>query len=105
MTPYEIISLVAMLLIAGGISSRLVELIKRVTWTGRAKWALSVGLSAAVGIATAWLAGDVLGIVAEWGSLTATDVFAFMAAVYATGNGFYELWFKPAASKKLDSVV
>jgi len=101
----EIVSLIAMLLVAGGISSRLVELIKRASWSSRAKWALSVGLSAAVGLATAWIAGDVLGLVADWGALTAVDVFAFMAAVYAVGNGFYELWFKPAGSKRLGSVA
>jgi hypothetical protein len=103
-SPIEIISLIAMLLVAGGVSSRLVELIKGATWSGRAKWLLSVALSAAVGLATAWLAGDVLGLVAAWGSLTAADVFAFMAAVYATANGFYALWFKPRASKTAESV-
>ena len=101
MSIVEIISLVAMILVAGGVSSRLVELIKGAAWSARAKWALSVALSAAVGLATAWLAGDVLGLVAGWGSLTAVDVFAFMGAVYATANGFYVLWFKPQARKRL----
>ncbi len=58
----EAISLVAMILLAGGVASRLVELIKGARWSARAKWLLSVALSAAVGLATAWLAGDVLGL-------------------------------------------
>jgi len=99
----EIVSLIAMLLVAGGVSSRLVELIKRASWSSRAKWLLSVALSGAVGLAASWLAGDVLGLVAAWGSLTAVDVFAFMAAVYTAANGFYELYFKGRA-RRADSV-
>jgi len=100
----EIITLIAMVLVAGGLASRLVELIKGAAWSARAKWLLSVALSAAVGLATAWLAGDVLGLVSAWGSLTATQAFAFIGAVYATANGFYVLWFKPRASRAGDSV-
>jgi len=101
----EAISLVAMILLAGGVASRLVEFIKGAGWSARAKWALSVALSAAVGLATAWLAGDVLGLASSWGSLTAAQVFAFIGAVYATANGFYVLWFKPRASRAGDSVA
>lgn len=70
-----------------------------VHWSTRAKWLLAVVLSAAVGLATAWLASDVLGLLSAWGSLTAAQVFAFIGAVYATANGFYVLWFKPRATK------
>jgi hypothetical protein len=95
----EVITLVAMTLVAGGVASRLVEWIKGAHWSARAKWLLAVVLSGAVGLATAWLAGDVLGLLSAWGSLTAVQVFAFMGAVYATANGFYVLWFKPRATK------
>ena len=104
MSLIEFITLIAMVLVAGGVSSRLVEFIKNVRWSSRAKWLLSVALSAAVGLATAWLVGDVLGLIAAWGSLTATQALAFIGAVYATANGFYILWFKPRASKTADSV-
>ena len=104
MSLIEIITLIAMVLVAGGVSSRLVEFIKIAKWSGRAKWLLSVALSAAVGLATAWLAGDVLGLVAAWGFLTATQAFAFMGAVYMTANGFYILYFRPRASKTSGSV-
>lgn len=104
MSIVELISLVAMILLAGGVSSRLVELIKGAAWSGRAKWLVSVALSIAVGLATSWLAGDVLGLIAGWGSLTAAETFAFLGAVYATANGFYALWFKPRASRQADSV-
>lgn len=95
----EVITLVAMILVAGGVSSRLVELIKGAHWSARSKWLLAVSLSAAVGLATAWLAGDVLGLLSAWGSLTAVQVFAFIGAVYATASGFYVFWFKPRAAK------
>jgi hypothetical protein len=100
----EAITLVAMILLAGGVASRLVEFIKGSGWSARAKWILSVALSIAVGLATSWLAGDVLGLVSTWGTLTAAQVFAFIGAVYATANGFYVLWFKPRASKASHSV-
>jgi hypothetical protein len=87
-----------MIVVAGGVSSWLVQMIKQVAWSSRVKWLLSVGLSAVVGLATAWLAGDVIGLVSAWGSLTAADVFAFMAAVYATASGFHALWFRPRAA-------
>ena len=99
MSLIEAITLVAMIFVAGGVSSRLVEWVKGAHWSARAKWLLAVALSAAVGLATAWLAGDVLGLVSAWGSLTAAQVFAFVGAVYATANGFYVLWFKPRASR------
>jgi len=95
----EVITLVAMILVAGGVSSRLVEWIKGVHWSARAKWLLAVALSATIGLATAWIAGDVLGLLSSWGSLTAAQVFALIGAVYATANGFYVLWFKPRASR------
>jgi type I restriction enzyme, R subunit len=36
-SPIEIITLIAMVLVAGGVSSRLVEAIKSARWSGRAK--------------------------------------------------------------------
>jgi hypothetical protein len=93
----EIVTLAAMLLLSGGLSSWLVQRIKRAGWSARSKYLLALGLSAAVGLATAWLAGDVLGLVASWGELTAAQVLAFLGGVYAAANGFYALWFKPRA--------
>ena len=96
----DIISLIAMILLAGGVTSRLVEWIKRATWRPHFKWLLAVALSAALGLATAWLAGDVVGLANSWGSLTAPQAFAFMGGVYATAHGFYVLYFKPRAAAK-----
>ena len=98
MSTIEIISLLAMLLVTGGLATYLVQYVKGADWSSRAKWLVSIVVSAAVGLATSWLAGDVLGIVASWGELTAADVFAFMAAVYAVSTAFYETYVKPKAT-------
>lgn len=98
MSGTEIIGLIAMLLVTGGLASYLVQWIKRASWSGRLKWALSIAISALFGLASSWLAGDVLGLIDKWGSLTAVDVFGYLAAVYATSTGFYELWVKPRAT-------
>jgi len=96
----EIVTLVAMLLASGGLSSWLVERIKRAQWSARAKYALALGLSAAVGLAASWLAGDVLGLVSAWGELSAAQVFAFLGGVWAAASGFHALWFKPRAQAR-----
>lgn len=94
MSTTEILSLVAMLLVSGGVASFLVQKIKKAAWSSKTKYLLAIALSAAVGLATAWLAGDIIGLIGDWGSLTAAQVFAFLGAVYATATGWYELYFK-----------
>lgn len=95
MSTVEIISLIAMLLVTGGVAAYVVQWVKRASWGSRPKWAVSVVVSAVFGLATSWLAGDVLGLVDAWGDLTAAEVFAFITAVYASSTGFYELYVKP----------
>ena len=99
MSATEILTLSAMLLASGGLSSWLVQLIKRASWSARSKYLLALALSAAVGLAAAWLAGDVLGLVSSWGELTAAQVLAFLGGVYAAASGFYALWFKPRSAR------
>lgn len=97
MSVIEIVSLIAMLLVSGGVATYLVQWIKRASWDSRPKWLVSIAISAAFGLATAWLAGDVLGLVSAWGDLTAAQLFAFIGTVYATSTGFYETVVKPRA--------
>lgn len=100
MSTTEIVTLVAMLLVSGGAASVLAQWVKRESWGSRPKYIVALALSVAVGLAAAWLAGDVLGLVASWGELTAAQVVAFMGTVYATAVGFYELWFKNFTAKR-----
>lgn len=98
MSIVEIVSLVAMVLVGGGVASYAVQYIKRASWSTRVKWFLSVAISIVFGLATVWLAGDVLGLISAWGELTAAEVFAVIAAVYAAASGFYALWVKPKSA-------
>ncbi len=96
MSTIEIIGLVAMLLVSGGVATYLVQWVKGTrTLSSRAKWFASIAISVLVGLATSWIAGDVLGLIDKWGSLTAADVFAWIGSVYAVAVGFYEAWVKP----------
>lgn len=92
----EIVTLVA-LLVTGGIAAYVIQWVKRADWSSRPKWALSVVISAVFGLATSWLAGDVLGLIDAWGELSGAEVFAWLSATYVTATGFYELWVKPRA--------
>jgi len=96
-SPIEWISLIAMIILAGGVSSRVVMLINKYVPGDRWRWLVSVVFCGASGLATAWLAGDVLGVIGQWGTLNAGQVFAFIGTVYGTANGFYILWFRPRA--------
>ncbi len=100
MSTTEIVTLIAMLLVSGGVASFLVQKVKKASWSSRVKYAVAVAFSVAVGLATAWLGGDVLGIISSWGELTAADVFAFLGAVYASSTGFYEVWFKDFLARR-----
>ncbi len=98
MSTTELVGLIAMLLVSGGVATYVVQWVKRSTWSSRQKFLTSALVSIAFGLANAWLAGDVMGLVSHWGDLTATEVFAFIGAVYATSTGFYETFVKPRAS-------
>lgn len=91
----EILTLIAMLLVGGPLASWLAQWIKRAGWSDFAKLALSWGLSFLVGLAGAWLAGDVLGFAVKFGAWTAVDVIAFGTVVWTGSQAFFYLAFKP----------
>lgn len=95
MTWEEIVTLLAMLIVAGPLASMLIQWIKRSGWSDGWKAALAWAVSFAVGLGGAWLAGDVLGLVAKWGELTAADVMAFGGAVWTGASAFFYLYFQP----------
>lgn len=92
----EIIMLVALVLTAGWFGAFITQAIKRPNWPSSVKLALALVVSALVGIATAYIAGDVFGLIAQWGQLTAADVLAFGAVVYAAASTWYRFYFKDA---------
>ena len=90
----EIISLVALLLTAGWCGSFITQAIKRPKWPSSVKLILALVVSALVGLATAYLSGDVFGLTAQWGQLTAADVLAFGAVVYTAAATWYRFYFR-----------
>ena len=94
----EIVTLIATLLTAGWVSAFLTQLIKRESWPSSAKLILSMVLAALVGLAAAWLSGDVTHFVTLWksGTLTATEVLTFGALVFASAQVWYhQFWSAP----------
>ena len=89
----EIVNLAAALLLSGWVAAFVVQLIKRANWKSWVKLVLAIVISALVGIATAWVSGDVIGITAKWGNLTAADVLAFGAIVFTAAQVWYHKLF------------
>lgn len=89
----EIVNLVAALLLSGWVAAFVVQLIKRANWKSWVKLVLAIVVSGLVGIATAWVSGDVIGLTAKWGSLTAADVLAFGAIVFTAASTWYRFYF------------
>lgn len=80
MSWYEIVSLVALILVSGGFTSALFQVLKK--WTpekNTTRMVLVWVLSVLVALATSWIQGDVLGFLGSWsaGTMTAPDVLAY----------------------------
>jgi hypothetical protein len=90
----EVLKLVALLLIAGWFGAFISQVIKRPAWPSSVKLLLALVVAAMVGIATAYLSGDVFGLTAKWGQLTADDVLAFAAVVYTAAATWYRFYFR-----------
>jgi hypothetical protein len=89
----EIVTLVALLLVGGPLASWLIQLLKRAGWPDGIKALLAYAVSFAVGLAGAWLAGDILGLVSSWGQLTAVEVIAAGTVVWTGATAFfYAVW-------------
>ncbi|MBN1460075.1 MAG: hypothetical protein JXA57_11085 [Armatimonadetes bacterium] len=93
----EIITLVCLILVTGGVTTFVFEVIKK--WLpandglrSLAAWAVSVVLA----LAGTWLAGDVLGILGKWrdGSLTAQDLFLYGNGVAVAANILFQTYYK-----------
>ena len=97
MSATEIVTLVAMILVTGGVVSAVFQLIKRWIPENKAlRAALCWVFSVVVAVAESWLAGDVLGILGSWqqGTLTAEQVFGFGSAIFAAATVVYNAYYK-----------
>ena len=91
----QLVTLAATVLGFGGVSAFIVQLIKRESWPSSAKLILSMVVAALVGLAAAWLTGDVTRFVRLWqaGGVTADQVIAFATLIYASANTWYRFYF------------
>lgn len=96
---YEIISLIALIIVSGGLTSVLFQALKK--WTPEndlLRMTLVWVLCVIVALATSWLEGDVLGFLGSWsaGTMTAADVFAYGSILWGIATATYNLYFKGA---------
>jgi len=90
----ELVLLIALVLTAGWFGAFITQAIKRPSWPSSVKLVLALVVSVFVGVASAYIAGDVFGLIAQWGQLTAADVMAFAAIVYTAASVWYHKYFK-----------
>lgn len=94
MSTGEIVTLIAAALVSAPVASLIAQLIRRASWPPWAAFAVVTVVCYAAGVATTWIAGDLLGIIDAWGELTAAQVIAYCAAVHVTAVIWYESYFK-----------
>jgi hypothetical protein len=98
----ELINFVAAILLAGLLSFLATLLVKQTGWPSWLSLALSFALAFLFALATAWVNGNVMTIVAHWGDITGEELFSFTAFIWTTATGWYWLVFRDASwAKKL----
>lgn len=95
----EYINLLAVILTAGWASAFLTQLVKRANWRSWVKVVLSIVLAGLVGLAAAWLTGDVSRFVTLWkaGGVTSNEVLTLAVLVFTAGQIWYHRAFKGEA--------
>jgi hypothetical protein len=82
---------VATVIVSGFFGTIIAQLIKRTHWSRGVNVIVSLAVAAIVGLASSWLDGSLLNVVAGWGhGLTAEQVIAYMSGVFVTMTAFYE---------------
>ena len=101
MSLIQIITLLATILTAGWVSAFFVQAIKRVGWASWKKLVLSGVMAAVVGLAAAWISGDVTNFVKIWNhGLTSDQVVTFAVLVFTSAATWYKFHFKDATWAK-----
>ena len=87
----QIVTLLATLITAGWFAAFVVQLLKREKWPSWVKLVLALVVSALVGLATAWLSGDVTRFVTLYkaGTLTSNEVITFAVLVFTAAQIWY----------------
>lgn len=97
MTATEIVVLICMILVSGGVTSGLFQLVKKYLpeSNGLRRLAAYV-VSFIIAMAGSYLAGDVWGVIGSWGdgTLTASVVFAYATGIWGSAEAIYRLWYR-----------
>jgi hypothetical protein len=97
MTGYEAANLAAALLVSGPAASALVQAVKSVAPTRSKRVFLAAGVSLAVGVAQAWIAGA---LPHAGQGITPESIVAGATAVFVGASGFYRLYFRRRARRR-----
>jgi hypothetical protein len=89
----QIVTLLATVLTAGWLAAFFTQLLKREQWPSWVKLVLALVVSALVGLATAWLSGDVTRFVTLWksGGITADQVLVLATLIFASAQTWYKI--------------
>lgn len=93
----QLLTIVAVVITGGWFATVITQILKRPTWPSGLKLVLAIVVSALVGVATVWLAGGLTDFIHSWGHLTAAQVFAVAALVYAAAATWYHRYFAATA--------
>ena len=99
MSALEVVSLIAMVIVTAGGAVYAVQWVKSSGWSDRLKWWVSLVICGVFGLASSWLAGDVLELWNGWGGLTSAQAYAYAASVVVVAKAFYHSYVKPKAAK------
>jgi hypothetical protein len=91
MSLIQIVTLLATVITAGWFATFITQLIKQQQWRSGVKMILGVVIAALVGLATAWLTGDLTHFVTVWkhGEITAEQVLTLAVLIYTAA----QIWF------------
>ena len=93
----EYVTLIAMVLVSGGVTAGLFQLVKRyIPESNNLRRLCAWILSIIIALAGCWLAGDVWGLIGTWrdGTLAAATVFTFGTGVWAAAEWLFRLWYR-----------
>lgn len=97
MSALEVVSLIAMVIVTAGGAVYAVQWVKSSGWSDRLKWWVSLVICGVFGLASSWLAGDVMALWSNFGGWTSAEVYTYAAAVIVVAKGFYHTVVKPRA--------
>lgn len=91
MSTTEVITLVALIITAGWLTSFVTQAIKQAKWPSSARLLCAGAVALAFALATSWLSGELGGFIDVWasGSMTAEQVFVYFSGIFTASQAWY----------------